>query len=178
MSSKGLRKTRRSHSQTHLAVRASWRDPWLRIAMKDRLRSWKVLMQPCKYSINSRGQIYRGCSNFWSEYAIYFIEWSEKCIFHEWRSHEWNIYFLASRDEINGIFMTNIWIFFSLYTILSRTDFYALYDVIRGRTLGHINYDVWWCEMSAKAETIGAGVEKIKISADCDNLITKVFFAI
>ena len=29
--------------------------------------------------------------------------------------------------------------------------------------------------MSAKTETIGAGVEKVKISANPDNLITKVF---
>ena len=57
-------------------------------------------------------QIYRGYSNFLNEYAIYFIEWSEKCIFHEWRSHEWNIHFLASWDEINGIFIPKFWISF------------------------------------------------------------------
>ena len=32
--------------------------------------------------------------------------------------------------------------------------------------------------MSAKAETKGAEVEKVKISADRDNLITKIFLAI
>ena len=32
--------------------------------------------------------------------------------------------------------------------------------------------------MSAKAEAIGAGVEKVKISADRDNLLTKLFLAI
>ena len=68
--------------------------------------------------------INRGYSKFWNEYAIYFIEWSEKCIFHEWRSHEWNIHFLASRDELNGIFMTKIWIFFLLYAISSVPDFF------------------------------------------------------
>ena len=66
---------------------------------------------------------YRRYLHFWNEYDIYFIEWSEKIIFHEWRSHEWNIHFLASRDEINGIFIPKIWIFFLLYTILSVTDF-------------------------------------------------------
>ena len=68
-------------------------------------------------------QINRGYLNFWNEYDIYFIEWSENCIFHEWRSHEWNIHFLASRDEINGIYIPKNWIFFLLYTILSVTDF-------------------------------------------------------
>ena len=37
-------------------------------------------------------------------------------------SGEWNIHFLASQDEINGIFIPKIWIFFLLYTILSVTD--------------------------------------------------------
>ena len=32
--------------------------------------------------------------------------------------------------------------------------------------------------MSAKAETIGAGAEKVKNSADRDNLSTKIFLAI
>ena len=32
--------------------------------------------------------------------------------------------------------------------------------------------------MLAKTETIGAGVEKVKISANPNNLITKIFFAI
>ena len=32
--------------------------------------------------------------------------------------------------------------------------------------------------MLAKAETIGAGVEKMKISADPDNFITKIFLVI
>ena len=32
--------------------------------------------------------------------------------------------------------------------------------------------------MSAKVETIGAGVEKMKIPADRDNFITKIFLAI
>ena len=32
--------------------------------------------------------------------------------------------------------------------------------------------------MSAKAETKGAGAEKVKILADRDNLITKMFLAI
>ena len=91
---------------------------------------------------NQSRQIYRGYSNFWNEYALYFIEWSEKCIFHEWRSHEWNIHFLASRDEINGIFIPKIWIFFLLYTILSVTYFFAVNDVIHVRTLHHINDDV------------------------------------
>ena len=32
--------------------------------------------------------------------------------------------------------------------------------------------------MSAKTETIGAGVEKVKISANPNNLITKIILAI
>ena len=32
--------------------------------------------------------------------------------------------------------------------------------------------------MSAKIEAIGAGVEKMKISTNSDNLITKIFLAI
>ena len=32
--------------------------------------------------------------------------------------------------------------------------------------------------MTAKTETIRAGVEKVKISANADNLITKMFLAI
>ena len=52
------------------------------------------------------------------------------------------LHFLASRDEINGIFMEKNWIFFLLYTILSATDFFALNDVIYVRTLRHINDDV------------------------------------
>ena len=42
-------------------------------------------------------------------------------------------------------------------------------------TLRHINNDVAKCAMSAKTETIGVGVEKEKISANSDNLITKIF---
>ena len=33
-------------------------------------------------------------------------------------------------------------------------------------------------QMTAKTETIGAGVEKVKISANLDNLITKIFLVI
>ena len=83
---------------------------------------------------------HRGYSNFWNEYAIYFIEWSEKCIFHEWRSHEWNIHFLASRDEINGIFIPKNLIFFLLYTILSVTDFCSKWR----HTCSHIASYKWW----------------------------------
>ena len=42
--------------------------------------------------------LHRGYLNFWNEYAIYLIEWSEKSIFHEWQSHKWNIHFLTSWD--------------------------------------------------------------------------------
>ena len=37
-------------------------------------------------------RIYRGYSNFCHEYDIYFIEWNEKCIFHEWRRNKWHIH--------------------------------------------------------------------------------------
>ena len=58
------------------------------------------------------------------------------------------------------------------------TDFFILYDVIHARTLRHINDDVASCAMSAKTETIGAGVETEKISAIPGNFITKIFLAI
>ena len=57
-------------------------------------------------------------------------------------------------------------------------DFFALNDVIHVDTLRHINDDVAQRAMSAKTETIGAGVEKVKISANPDKFITKIFFAI
>ena len=37
-------------------------------------------------------------------------------IFHEWRSHEWNIHIFYFTSEIKAIFNKNIWIFFLLYT--------------------------------------------------------------
>ena len=56
--------------------------------------------------------------------------------------------------------------------------FFALNAVIQVYTLSHINDDIALCTMSAKTETIGAGVEKVKFSANPDNLITKIFLAI
>ena len=44
-----------------------------------------------------------------------------------------------------------------IYT-LGVTDVFALYKVKRVRTLRHINNDVAKCALSAKTETIGAGV--------------------
>ena len=55
---------------------------------------------------------------------------------------------------------------------------FVLYDVIHVRTLRHIDDDVALCAMSVKTETTGTGVEKVKISAKRDNLITKIFLAI
>ena len=46
------------------------------------------------------------------------------------------------------------------------------------RTLRHINDEVALCTMMAKAKTIRAGVEKVKISASPDNLVSKMFLAI
>ena len=37
----------------------------------------------------------------------------------------------------------------------------------------HINDDVVQCAMKAKTETTGAGVEKVKVSANPSNFITK-----
>ena len=52
-----------------------------------------------------------------------------------------NAYFMsgASRNEINGICIPKFRIFFSLYTILSVTDFL---HVIHVHTIRHINDDV------------------------------------
>ena len=57
---------------------------------------------------------------------------------------------------------------------LKRNRFFAVNDVIQVRTLRHINDDVALCTMTAKTETIRAGVEKVKISANPDNFITKM----
>ena len=46
----------------------------------------------------------------------------------------------------------------------------AVNDVINVRTLCHINDDIAKCTMTAKTETIRPGVEKVKISANPDNL--------
>ena len=70
----------------------------------------------------------------------FIIEWSEKCKFREWRSHEWNIHFLASRDEINGICIPKNWIFFSLYIILGVTDVCTKWR----HTRSHITSYKWW----------------------------------
>ena len=59
-----------------------------------------------------------------------------------------------------------------------RNRFFALNDVIHVRTLRHINDDIALCTMTAKTETIREAVEKVKISANPDNLITKIFLAI
>ena len=83
-----------------------------------------------------------------------------------------------SLNEINGIFIPKIRIFFLLYTILRGIDFFALNDVIHILTLPHINDDIAYCAMSAKTETIGAGVEKVIISENPDKLITKIFLGI
>ena len=45
-------------------------------------------------------------------------------------------------------------------------------------TLRDIYDDVAYCVMSAKTETTGAGVEKVKISANPYNFISKIFLAI
>ena len=84
--------------------------------------------------------IKQGYSNFLNECAIYFIEWSEKYLFHEWWSHEWNIHFPASRDEINSTQKFE----FSFYYIqfFKRDRFFALNDVIHVQRLCHINDDV------------------------------------
>ena len=50
------------------------------------------------------------------------------------------------------------------------TDFFALNDVIHVHTIRHINDDVALCAMPAKTETIGAGVEKVKILVNSDNM--------
>ena len=54
----------------------------------------------------------------------------------------------------------------------------AVNDAIHVRTLRHINADVAQCTMTAKTETLRAGVEKVRISTNPDNLITKMFLAI
>ena len=57
-------------------------------------------------------------------------------------------------------------------------DYFARNNVIHVCTLRHINDDVAQCAMTAKTETIGVGVEKTKISANPDKIITKIILAI
>ena len=66
---------------------------------------------------------------------------------------------------------------FIIYTF-KRARFFALNDVIRVRTLRHFSDDVALRSMSAKLKPIGAGVEKVKISANPDTFIAKIFLAI
>ena len=113
--------------------------------MRDKNHHWCIYHQ-CQLDF-----IYRGYSNVWSEYDFYFIEWSEKMyiswvlkarmkytFFHFTRRHEWNIHFFTSRDEIKVLFMTNIWIFFLLYTSLSIEEMQIL----------HLQGEVWHAVLS------------------------------
>ena len=59
-----------------------------------------------------------------------------------------------------------------------RDRFSALNDVIHVRTSRLLNGDVALRSMSAKLKSKGAGVEKVKISANPDKFITKIFLAI
>ena len=64
------------------------------------------------------------------------------------------------------------------YCPLLALQIFILYDVIHVRALRHNDDYVALCAMSVKTETTGAGVEKGKISANRDNLITKILLAI
>ena len=104
--------------------------------------------------------------------------------------------FISSSDEKNAYLMKyifsrftrcnkwhihdkNLNFLFNIYNF-KRVRFFALNNVTLNyvHTLRHINDNVAQCAMLAKTETIGAGVEKVKISANPDNLITKIFLAI
>ena len=61
---------------------------------------------------------------------------------------------------------------------LSLIYCFALYDVIHGRTLRHINDDDAYCAMTAITEILAPGIEKVKNSAKSDNLINKSILAI
>ena len=65
------------------------------------------------------------------------------------------------------IFIQKILNFLSIIYNFKRDKFFALNDIIHIHTLRHINL--------AKTETVGAGAEKVKITANPDNLITKIF---
>ena len=58
--------------------------------------------------------------NFWNDYAIYFISWSEKMNISFVASPLMKYAFFASLDEINGIFIPKIWIssIYYIYTII------------------------------------------------------------
>ena len=71
----------------------------------------------------------------------------------------------TSRDDINGLILSkNLNFLFIIYNF-KRTRFLHLMATLHN------------VQMMAKTETIGAGEEKVKISAIPDNLITKIFFA-
>ena len=76
---------------------------------------------------------------FLNEYDIYYIEWGQKCIFDEWPSHEWNKLFLASWDEINGIFMT----FFFLFIIYSFKGDRFFSTIMTSYMIAHSCIDIY-----------------------------------
>ena len=82
------------------------------------------------------------------------------------------------------IFMTKNWFSFLLYTFLKHDKLFCTmnsymipHDDIHDRKWCHIYDDLIMC-MPSKAETTGAGVNKMKISANHNNFITKMFLTI
>ena len=87
--------------------------------------------------------------------------------------------FISSSEAKNANFINgeNLNFLFIIYNF--KCDrFFVLYDFIHFRTLRPINDDISECAMSAKTKTTGAGVEKVKISANPDNFMTKIFLVI
>ena len=71
----------------------------------------------------------------------------------------------TSRDEINGLILSK-----------KLNILFIIYNFKRNRFL-HLMTTLHNVQMMAKPETMGTGVEKVKVPAIPDNLITKLFFA-
>ena len=74
----------------------------------------------------------------------------------------WEIFIFSLHEMKQMPYSLKMNFLFIIYNY-KRGWYFAQNDVIHVRTLCHINDDVALCAMTAKTETIGAGVEKVKI---------------
>ena len=98
-----------------------------------------------------------------------FISWVKRKIYISWVAKPQMKYtFFPSRDEIKVIFISKIWISFLLFCTMT------LYKIAHDNMLDH----KWPHILAPKTETTGAGVKKMKTSANPDNFVTKMFLMI
>ena len=70
--------------------------------------------------------------------------------------------------------MTKVLNFLFIIYNFKRDRFFVLNDVIHIHTLHHFNDDVCITFNVGKTETIGAGIENVKISSNPDKLLPKI----